>query len=114
MTDHVPNAIQDGTNIGNVLLRLGVVERGHLEDAVLQQMRIDGNTRLGEVLMAMGAISPVDLEAAIRIQTLLRDGAKLDAELAILEFQTRRLDRSVERADALVDRGIAALDGGVK
>jgi hypothetical protein len=106
----VPNAIKDPSNLGNVLLDMGVVSRDRLKDAVLHQMADSGNTHLGQVLVSMGAITHVDLEAALTMQECLRKGDILGARMVMLDFQTRRIDRSVTRSTAVVEAGMNALD----
>lgn len=105
-----PNTIKDPSNLGNVLLDMGVISMDKLKAAVLQQMHERGETHLGEVLRHMGAISDIDLEAALKVQACLRDGNILGAHLEVLDFQTKRIDRSVTRQEAVVAAGNAVLD----
>lgn len=97
-----PGTVKDPSNIGNVLIDLGLLTLERLKEAVGAQMDPGTNGHLGEILLHMGAISPGDLEGALVVQGLLRKGDVLGAHLYVMDFQTRRMDRSLERSTAIV------------
>lgn len=94
------------TNLGNVLLEMGLVTLDRLKEAVAHQMDGRGELALGAVLLALGLLSQSDLEVALKVQGALRRGDELGARLMVLEYQTRRMDRSLDRQHAVVDAAL--------
>jgi hypothetical protein len=86
------------SNLGTVLLDMGVVTPNALNEAMADQ-----TARLGEVLLSRNIISSHTLDYALRIQRALRDDDRMLAGFLIIEYQTGRMDRSLDRCTALVD-----------
>lgn len=96
----------ESTNLVDVLLEMGVLTR----DRVPPLGGLDSeNLQLGMILIRMGLITPLDLEAALICQDCLRRGDLTGAHIVIIDYQTRRIERSVKRSEQVVDAGIAAL-----
>lgn len=103
------NAIKDPTNLGNVLLTMGVLTVDKLKDAVLTQIDMRGEQHLGAILIAMGIINETDLEFALKVQKSMRADDPLSAHMTVLEYQSQRIDRSVDRQQLAMDRAERAL-----
>lgn len=99
-------ADSDQTSLGNVLLRLGVLTVDRLMAAAREQ---NGDTPLGAILLALRMVSQTDLDCALRVQEALRHDDRLGAGLLIVEYQTNRVDRSLDRQLAQADEILAKL-----
>jgi hypothetical protein len=96
----------DPTNIGNVLLQMGVVTPDRLTTAVLAQSVNVVETpdrRLGAVMVALGLVTEDELAWALRVQDALRSRDRLEAEFLLQRFQMRRMDAATERSAQLMD-----------
>lgn len=103
---HARPAGAAATNLGNVLLEMGLVTLDRLKEAVGHQMEGHGELALGAVLLALGMLSQQDLDVALRVQGALRRGDELEARLLVLNYQTQRIDRSLDRQHAAVDAAL--------
>jgi hypothetical protein len=82
-------------DIGNVLVRMGLVTPEQIEHAVQRQAREDRGTRLGEVLVGMGAITRSQLDEALRKQKAMRSGKAVDV---MVELVGARMEQLVKHA----------------
>src|SRR4051812_30921495 len=81
-----PRRHPEDSNIGNVLLKMHVLEQPALTAAVEAQKETP-NGQLGELLVARGAITQKQLEKALELQGKFRTGSdgELDAMLEITQ-----------------------------
>lgn len=94
------NAFDDPSSIGNVLLRLGAITDEQLLQAVGQRAQFD-EALLGALLKQLGYVKDADIALALKIQSEMRAGATLTAELDVLQS---KVDESERGAEALADR----------
>lgn len=90
-------AAEDPSSIGNILLKMGVITPDQLQRALGQKIKFD-DALLGALLRQMGYAEGKDIEQALKIQTEMRDGSPLTAELDVLE---RRMEESARGAHQL-------------
>jgi len=97
----------DPTNIGNVLLQMGVVTPDRLTTAVLAQSVNVVETpdrRLGAVMVALGLVTEDELSWALRVQEALRSSDRLEAEFLLQRFQMRRMESATARTEQIMER----------
>ena len=90
-------ALEDPTSIGNVLRKLGKITQEQLLTAVGQKAHFD-EALLGALLKQMGYIKDADIALALKIQGELRAGARVTAELDVLQS---KMDEAARGADEL-------------
>lgn len=76
------------TDLGSVLLTLGLVTKPQLEDAVRQQLeqaQQAKDQRLGEILVDMGALTPDTLHEALDAQKRMRRGGATAVMAQVVE-----------------------------
>lgn len=84
------------TDLGNVLLTLGLVTLPQLEEAVRRQM--DEDKRLGEILVSMGALSPENLRTALLTQRDMRRGQASAIMASVVERRWDVVQGALEAA----------------
>ncbi|MCU0912958.1 MAG: hypothetical protein MUC88_00170 [Planctomycetes bacterium] len=94
----------DRTNIGNVLLALGMINEAQLSEAIGQQ-RGDPDALLGRLLIAMGVISEADLETALSAQDGLRSRRRGPRVMAEAKIARHRVKRVMDIAGRVAERG---------
>ena len=78
------------SDIGSILIRMGVIDQETLTEAVDRQ-RSSRDLRLGAHLIEIGKLSQDDLSAALMLQKRLRSGEASDVMLEMCEERTERL-----------------------
>lgn len=81
-------------DIGNVLMRMGLVTPEQVETAVQRQAREDRGTRIGEVLVGMGAITRGQLDDALKKQRDMRSGKAVDVMVELVGARMEELARN--------------------
>ena len=83
----------EGSNLGNILLKMGAVSEEQLE-ASAEAQKSSEDVHLGEVLVQAGLISREDLKEALSLQGQMRNGKALDAMFKMVEEKSNRVDWS--------------------
>ena len=97
----------DPTSIGNVLLRLGLVSKDQILQAVERQARFN-EAILGAMLVEMGIIKPQDVAKAMGLQQELRTATSMArAELNIVRS-------CIDDGRVLGDKIAAVIDSGCR
>lgn len=79
------------TDLGNTLVRMGLVDSETLQRAVLKQREMEKRALLGEILVDMGCITKAELDNALAAQVLMRHGKHADVMLQITQDRATRL-----------------------
>lgn len=89
---------KDPTNLGNVLLRLGVAEQADVDVAMqAKQAAAWKELPLGEVMVALGLVEQDDVAYGLQVQEAMRAGKFGSAAVLIMRHQTQRMDKSIRR-----------------
>jgi hypothetical protein len=78
------------SDIGSMLLRLGVVSEDQLRKAVEAQLKNHHDTRLGEMLVKLGYVTEEQVTRALKMQKLMRSHR---ASEVMSDIVSERLDR---------------------
>jgi hypothetical protein len=90
---------KDPTNLGNVLHSMGALDEEAVRVAVQAKTASAWDKMpLGEVMVHLGLISSEDVTYALDVQQLMRAGKFGEAAVRIMQYQTRRMDRSLRSA----------------
>lgn len=91
---------KEETDLGNVLLKMGVIDEDLLKKALAEQSRVEEKSLLGSILVRMGVLDEALLDRALKLQKKLRTGNKGDAMIEIVSTRTDRMceKHSFERA----------------
>lgn len=81
---------QPPTDLGNVMIRMGVITDVQLSQAVAKH-RAEPGTKLGEAALALGFICKEDLELALQYQERMRDGGAVTVMIDMVSRHTKRL-----------------------
>lgn len=103
-------ARKDATSLGNMLLRMGVVDGEQLRLAIDYQ---DNNpdVMLGEALINMGVVDRGIVEALLVAQNSERDNGRKTAE--VIAFASRHTRETVHKAYDDLDKLVTDLNGKV-
>lgn len=89
-----PFVSEERSNLGNVLLAMGVVTSQQLEKAV-NHLDKEEQMRIGMRLVSMGFITETQLGEALEAQRLYRSGEEVEAQIRVNECKTEVLKRSI-------------------
>ena len=82
------------TNIGNVLILMGLITQVDLSMAVTAQNKRGGY--IGEVLISLGSVTRDELETGLCVQEQLRAGHEVDAQFQMADEQIRQRRQTVD------------------
>lgn len=104
-------SLEDWSNLGNVLVRRGVITKMQLQRAIYEQ-RKRRKTKLGELLVELRLCSPCDIEDALREQDSQRipePSVELHAAQELLANAFAKVTRQVDRVTERSRRGTLEL-----
>lgn len=86
--------VWEASNIGNLLLKLGYVDKDQIQQAVLEKARIENDAddvRLGQVMVGLGMVTQEQLREALESQVRMRRSTSAATEeiLRIVEKRTQ-------------------------
>ena len=103
---------KDETNIGNILLKMGAIDREQLSDAVEAQERSSLDVMLGNLLVASGICTKEQIDMALAAQSGLRSGDKPSAAMAIADIATYRKKRTNGKGSRVMEKARSATGMG--
>ena len=105
-TSTKPRPTKQETDLGNVLLKMGVIDESTLKAALAEQTDVEKRrSLLGSILVKMGKLDEAVLKKALKIQKQLRTGNKADAMIDIVNSRVDRMEQAHSFEHALKRAG---------
>lgn len=84
---------KDSTNLGNVLLKMGIISGEELDRAL--DVQRDKDQLLGACLVFIGALTQDELELALELQEKMRGRRGVDAFLDLVEKRSEKTNQKM-------------------